>query len=94
MDHVAIELIRLALHPDDVRVATSAATRMESLRDREWRGLLEQLRAHRLIPLVYYSLRAHGLDAKVPQPFRRELLEEHDRALAKNSREPSRWILC
>jgi hypothetical protein len=79
-----VDLLRLALRPDDRNIVATAQHEIACLTAREWRETLILAYTHRLMPMLYLPLRNHGLDLSVPQPFRDELSRAYRLTLFTN----------
>lgn len=65
--------------------ATSARLKLCSATESEWKQSLLQLQLHRLLPLVSYSLQAHGLTDAVPQRYLVWLQSAYQKTLRMNT---------
>ncbi len=51
----------------------------------EWKKSLEELKLHRLLPLVFFCLKNYNLTDSVPQPYLTLMADEYHKHLRKNS---------
>lgn len=75
-------LLRIALHgPED---SFSTASEFGRVRGEDWARIVDELDAHRMAPLVAYSLRRHELEEVLPAPVRARLRESYRQTLWVN----------
>ncbi|MDJ0737548.1 MAG: nucleotidyltransferase family protein [Nostocaceae cyanobacterium] len=65
--------------------SVKAREKLRDATDLEWEFTLETLRLHRLIPLVFFSLQAHGLTDAVPSPILDKMETEYGKTRVKNT---------
>lgn len=69
MTSLSHTLIRTALATTDSDWITNARKQLSDATEWEWQQSLAALEWHRLLPLMFYSLKAHGLSNTVPPTY-------------------------
>lgn len=78
-------LVRTSLAQTRSDWVANARQRLGSATELEWKQSLTQLELHRLLPLVSYSLEAHGLTDTVPQPYLAKMQDAYRQTLRTNT---------
>lgn len=78
-------LVRTSLATTGSDWAANARERLCSATELEWKRSLAALKLHRLLPLVSYSLEAHGLNDTVPQPYLAKMQDAYRQTLRTNT---------
>lgn len=73
-----LSLISSHAAPDRIRQRLSLAS------EQEWQEVLTDLELHRLMPLVYYGIKVHGLISCIPRAVFEKLLQAYMYSLGRN----------
>ena len=78
-------LIRTSFATTNCDWVASARERLCSATDLEWKRSIVDLNLHRLLPLVFYSLKLHALTDTVPLPYLALMRDEYHKTLVLNT---------
>lgn len=85
MNSLSHTLIGISLATNDPEWATNTRNQLSSATELEWKRTIETLALHRLLPLVFYSLRVHNLTDAVPSLYLAQIQAAYFQTRLKNT---------
>jgi Uncharacterised nucleotidyltransferase len=77
-------LLHLSLTPSDVLLPDQLRQQLNLASEQDWENVLTDLELHRLMPLVYYSVKVHDLKDFIPKFVLDKLLQSYLYSLGRN----------